>query len=147
MIPDSQRTVSTARISRLIHASMVAGLLFMAVTLYVVRRVATAQALTVPIVGPVLGGVALVLLTVAAAAVRPRIAARRFDQNADDYWSGIETRTAAILLWGIAEGAGLVGCVGYFLTGATAPAVAVFLALVMLTFFRPSRLEGEGSSA
>ena len=135
--------VQSARILRLIHGSMVAGLLVMTAALYAVRRVASSHALSVPIVAPVLAGVGLVLLAVAATIMRPRIPPRRGDQSADEYWSGLETRTAAILLWAIAEGAGLVGCVGYFLTGATAPAVTVFLALVLLTFFRPSRLEGE----
>jgi len=142
-VQQASPAIAAARILRLIHGSMVVGLLVMAATLYAVRQLATARAPSEPILGPTVAGVSLVLLSVGATLVRSRIPARRSDQSADDYWGVLETRTAAILLWGIAEGAGLVGCVGYFLTGATAPAVAVFLALVMLTFFRPARLEGE----
>ena len=44
------------------------------------------------------------------------------------------------------EGAGLVGGVGYFLTGGSAPAVAFALALASLVLFRPGRLEGDGAA-
>jgi hypothetical protein len=40
---------------------------------------------------------------------------------------------------------GLVGWVGYLLTGATARAVAAVIAIGALLVFRPSRLEGEGT--
>ncbi len=43
------------------------------------------------------------------------------------------------------EGASLLGAVGYLLTGATAPGLALALGVVTLLSLRPSRFElGEG---
>jgi hypothetical protein len=93
-----------------------------------------------PMVGLVLAAFAAAMLGVAHAVLRPRFPPRSANQSDDDYWSTNETRVSAIILWALAEGAGLLAGVGYFLTGRV-PAVAVgAAAVVVLMSLRPVRL-------
>ncbi len=67
------------------------------------------------------------------------------DQSIDDYWGDATVRMTAITLWAVVEGASLLGAVGYLLTGATPPGLALALGVVTLLSLRPSRFElGEG---
>jgi hypothetical protein len=91
----------------------------------------------------VLAGVSVVLLAVAVSVLRPRVPERGPEQAPDQYWNEPRSRGSAIMLWASIEGAGLVGVVGYFLTGGTAPAVAFALAFGSLVLLRPERLEGS----
>lgn len=84
-------------------------------------------------------------LAVASVFARRRIPERRLDQAPDTFWANPGATGAAILLWALIEGAGLVGWVGYLLTGVTAPALSAVIAIGALLVFRPSRLEGEGA--
>jgi hypothetical protein len=135
------------RVVRILHTALLGGLILSGAMLYLVRRV-----LQPPSVGEarvltlVLAVVSVVLLVIAVGALRPKIPDRRPEQDVNAYWGDADSRGSAIVLWAAIEGAGLVGAIGYFLTGATAPAVAFALAFAALALFRPGRLEGDGTA-
>jgi hypothetical protein len=139
--------LNAPRIVRILHAALFGGLILSGAMLYLVRRVlqppsvVEAGALTL-----VLAVVPAVLLVIAVGALRPKVPRRRPEQDSGAYWSDAGTRGSAIVLWAAIEGAGLVGAVGYFLTGGTAPAVAFALALAALVLSRPGPLEGDGAA-
>jgi len=133
-----------ARLVRILHSALLAGMALSGAVLYLVRRMPHAlPTLEIPRLGLVFAVVPALLLVVAVTALRPRVPERSTGQNADAYWNELRSRGASLVLWASIEGAGLVGAVGYFLTGATAPAVAFGLALAALVQFRPGRLEGN----
>jgi hypothetical protein len=112
--------------------------------LYLVRRVLVPPAVgEAPVIGLALAAVSFVLLAIAVSVLRPRVPDRRPEQGSVLFWSDAGSRVSAIMLWATIEGAGLVGAIGYFLTGGTAPAVAFALALGALVLLRPERLEGD----
>ena len=128
-----------ARIARILHAALTAGLaLAGAVLLFVARTRVTPVA--GDSVGLAIAVVAVLLLAVALRVLRPRVPQRPFDQSPDDYWGANVNRLSAIVLWAIVESAGMLGWVGHLLTGALAPAVAGVLAVLGLIALRPSRL-------
>jgi hypothetical protein len=137
---------SASRVIRILHAALVGGLILSGVTLYLVRQaspppmVEDARVFTL-----VLTVAAVVLLVIAVGALRPRVPDRPLEQGSDAYWSDAGSRGPAIVLWATIEGAGLVGAVGYFLTGGNAPPVVFALAVAALVLFRPGRLEGDGA--
>ena len=96
-------------------------------------------------VGLMLPGIGVGLVALASTFARRRIPERRFDQSPDTFWANPDATGGAIVLWALIEGAGLVGWVGYLLTGVTAAAVAAVIAIGALLVFRPARLEGEGT--
>jgi hypothetical protein len=137
---------NASRVVRILHTALLGGLFLCGTVLYLVRRVSPPPAVgEAPTFTLVLAVVGVVLLVVAVGVLRPKIPDRRPEQDADTYWSDVGSRGPAIVLWATIEGAGLVGAVGYFLTGGTAPAVAFALALAALVLLRPGRLDGDGA--
>jgi hypothetical protein len=135
------------RVVRILHTALLGGLILSGAMLYLVRRVLQAPSVgEAHVLTLVLAVVPAVLLVIAVGTLRPRVPDRRPEQDSDAYWSDAGTRGSAIVLWVAIEGAGLVGAVGYFLTGGTAPAVAFALALAALVLFRPETLEGDGGA-
>jgi len=128
---------------RILHGALVAGLVLVGGTFILVLRVQGRPLGSAPSSGEVLAGISVALLIGAYAILRRRIPERRFDQSQDDYWASAETRGACIVLWALVDGAGLVGWVGYVLTGVAVPAAAAALAILTLMLFRPSRIEGD----
>jgi len=94
----------------------------------------------------ILAGIGVGLVAVASTLARRRIPERASDQSPDTFWANADATGGAIVLWALIEGAGLVGWVGYLLTGVTAAAVAAVIAIGALVVFRPSRLEGPKES-
>jgi len=136
-----------ARVVRIMHGAMVAGLALVGATFFLLLRVGQSPALgSTPSLGVALAGVGVGLLAVAVTVLRRRVPERPLDQSPDAYWATVERRGAAIVLWAVVEGAGLLASIGYVLTGAVAPAVVVVLAIALLIVFRPSGLEGEGAA-
>jgi len=129
------------RAVRMLHFALVAGLALAGGTFVLLVQVQGRSLGGPPIVGFVLAGVAVSLLIVASAVARPKVPERASDQSPEAYWDSAEARGAAILLWAVADGAGLAGCVGYLLTGGAVPAAAAVLSILALIVFRPSRLE------
>jgi hypothetical protein len=131
-------TLPNARAMRLIHLALTLGLTLAGVVFFIVRRVqqmpvlvqsaAVAIALTVA---------AISALLVAVTVVRPRVP----EQTQDLYWGDATVRMTVMVLWAAVEGGGLLGAVGYILTGATAPAIALALGIVTLATLGPGRFE------
>jgi hypothetical protein len=135
---------NAARIVRVLHTALLGGLFVSAAMLYLVRRVSPPPSLgDGPMLAIVLGAVSVVLLGIAMSVFRPRVADPQPGQSADTYWKDASSRGAAIVLWATIEGAGMVGAVGYFLTGSVFPAIAFALALGALAVLRPARIDGN----
>jgi hypothetical protein len=133
-----------ARVVRILHTALLGGLFMSGATLYLVRRVSPPLSLgDGPLLAIILGAVSVVLLGIAMSVLRPRVPDPRPGQDADAYWRDASSRGAAIALWATIEGAGMVGAVGYFLTGGIAPVVAFALALAALAILRPARIDGS----
>jgi hypothetical protein len=134
--------MDAARVARILHGALLAGLALAGAVLAMVRRVGHVRPLeAAPTIGLALAGVAFVLLAVAIVVLRPRMPERRADQSADAYWMAGESRGAAIVLWSVVQAAGLVASVASFVTGATAPIAVAAAALIVLFMFRPSRFD------
>ena len=125
---------------RMMHFALVTGLALAGGTFALVIRAQGRPLGGPPILGFVLAGIAVSLLIVAIAIVRPKVPERPSDQPPETYWDSADARAAAVMLWAVVDGAGLAGCVGYLFTGGVAPAGAAVLAILILLTFRPSRL-------
>lgn len=135
---------NAARIVRILHTALLGGLFTGGAMLYLVRRVSPPPSLGEgPTLAIVLAVVSVVLLCVAMSVLRPRVPDPRSGQDSEAYWRDASSRGAAIVLWATIEGAGMVGAVGYFLTGGIAPAVAFALAFAALAILRPARMDGN----
>jgi hypothetical protein len=147
MTPSPVPVANAARIVRILHTALLGGLFMSGVTLYLVRRVSPPPSVGEgPTLAILLAVVSAVLLGVAMSVLRPRIPDRRPEQDSETYWRDANSRGAAIVLWATIEGAGMVGAVGYFLTGGIAPAVAFALAFAALLILRPARIDGDGAA-
>jgi hypothetical protein len=132
------------RAVRVLHAALVAGLSSVGATFLFLQRGLRIDFGFGAGLGRVFAVMALVVLAVALFFLRSRIPQRRSDQSPDEYWSARESRDAAIILWAIVQGAGLVGWVGYLLTGSVAPGLIAVVSILSLILIRPSRIEGPG---
>jgi len=138
--------VPFARAMRIIHGCLVASMA-LAGGVFALLVQGQGRSFGVPRnVGIVLAGVAVSLLVVASTMLRRKVPERRFDQSQDDYWASPDTRGTSVLLWAVADGAGLAGLVGYLLTGGAVPAAAAVLSILALIAFRPASLEREGGA-
>jgi len=132
-----------ARGVRILHAVLVIGLIVVGGVFVFVLRGLGPSLINTPLIGYATAGLGLANLAVVVGFFRPRIPQRRTDQSPDDYWATYEARVAAIVIWAMIEGAGLISLVGYFLTGSVVPAAVAALAIVTLIVLRPSLLEGD----
>ena len=135
---------NAAHIVRLFHTAFLGGLFVSGVMLYLMRRLSPPPSLgdgsTLAIV---LTAVSLVLLGVAMSVLRLRVPDPGPGQDSNAYWRDAARRGAAIVLWATIEGGGMVGAVGYFLTGSIIPAVAFALAFGALAMLRPAHIDGD----
>ena len=142
--PHGQRPTDAVSVVRLLHGGLVVGLILAGAIFALLRRLQYSPPLDMRgTIGTVLAGAGFVLLAVAVLVLRPRMPERGAEQSAHAYWVASESRSAAIVLWGVVQAAGFVAAVGYFLTGATPPVTVGALALITLVLFRPSRLAGD----
>jgi hypothetical protein len=137
-------TVDAARAVRIMHAALVAGVVLAAGVVAFLIQSKRIPPLLPGGVATIVAALSLVQLVVAAGFLRRRIPERGIGEESQSYWAAPEHRGAAIVLWAVTEGAALLGLIGYFLTGALAPAVVAGIAIVTLAFFQPSHLEGPG---
>lgn len=128
-----------ARTIRLIHASLITGvLLFALVAQFVMKPSMAAPGAVAPAVFRAL--VALALAACAAALVlRRRIPRRSTADSADLFWA--MAATPALLMWAVLEGACLVSILLYGLTGAPVALVPAAVAVFMYLLLNPSRLD------
>lgn len=139
---ETRDTPGTAQAVRIIHAALVAGVMLAGGTFAFMVRARGHAPQGGETLGIVLPAVGIGLLLVSATVLRRRVPERSAQQSSDGYWSVVENRGAAIVLWAVTEGAALVSLVGYFLSGAPAAAATVaVIALAALILYRPSRLE------
>jgi len=131
------------RAIRITHIALVLGLVLIAGTFVVLRQRSGLILAFGPFLGVLLAAIALVNLTLALGFLAPRLPRRPADQSPDDYWTRTETRGAAIILWALVEGAGLLSWIGYLLTGAWAPAAVGVLAVASLVLLGPARFEAS----
>jgi hypothetical protein len=135
-------TLPNARAMRLIHLALTLGLTLAGVVFVIVRRVQQMPALVQsPAVAIALTVAAISTLVVAVTVVRPRVPEQTPEQTPDLYWGDATVRMTVMVLWAAVEGAGMLGAVGYFLTGAPAPAIALVIGIVTLATLGPRRFE------
>lgn len=136
-----------ARAMRLIHAALTLGPLLTGIVFTIVRRTSPLPVLPqASAISLALTIAAIVMLAVALTVLRPRIPQQPAEQSADAFWGDAQARMSALTLWAVVEGATLLAGVGYLLTGAPAPTLALVLGIVTLWSLRPKRLElNEGS--
>lgn len=129
----------TAKSVRLIHLSLLAGvLLFAGVAQFVLRPASgNGVAFTPGVVSALLGaallscGLSLLLLR-----VMPR---RSADESADLFWT--RASTPAITAWAPAEGGILLAVIVYWQSGSSAAIVVGVIGLLIFIWLRPGRLE------
>jgi hypothetical protein len=133
------------RVVRTLHGALTAGMALATATFVFLIRVRHGQGYVGDSkLGVVLAALGVGLLAVALGVLRRRIPERAPEQTPVGFWSA-ESVSAAIMLWAVVEAAGLMGLVGYLLTGETIPVVVAGLAVATLLLLGPGRLEGEGA--
>jgi len=145
MNPPPPIVPAPARAVRLLHFSLTGGITLAGVVFIFVVRFQGRSLGVSRDVGLILAGIGVGLVAAASTFARRRIPQRTFDQSPDAFWANPDATGGAILLWALLEGAGLVGWVGYLLTGVTAAAAAGAIALGAILVLRPSRLESDGA--
>jgi len=133
--------LAPARFMRVLHAALVAGCVMLGVVFVFMVGAQGRSRDDVATLATACSAIGVVLLAVAALVLRRRVPTRSAQDSPDLFWSNAQTRTFALVLWAVTEGASLIGWVGYYLTGSTAPAVVAVLAIVMLVWRRPGSLE------
>lgn len=96
------------------------------------------------LIGLVLGGAGLVPLALGFLVFRPRVPARRPGQDTQAYWSQPEVTGAALLVWVLFEGGGMMGAVGYLLSAHLAAGFTAAAGLAALVLNGPGALGGGG---
>ena len=134
-------TFPQARAIRVLHLALTLGLTLCGVVLWVMRRTQEVPALVPASIGIALTVAAIAAIVVAVTVLRPRVPPQAPDLTPDLYWADATVRMTALILWVAVEGAGLLAAVGYLLTGATACAIALVIAIVTLATLGPRRFE------
>ena len=133
-----------ARAATVLHAVLFAGLAAIGGAFILVMHLQGGPLVSgAGAIGYVLAAAGVATLGYAALAVRPRIPERAAGQATDEYWRDGNNRGPAVLVWLLCEGAGVIGWVGYLITGMLVATVPAVLGLVALLAYGPSRLAGE----
>jgi hypothetical protein len=133
------------RTVRALHGALVAGMILAGGTFVFLIRVRHGKGLlpAPSSLGLVLAGLGLSVVAAALLILRGRIPERASGEDPPAFWSA-QNVGAAIALWAGIEAGGLLGMVGYLLTGGTLPAAAGAVGIAVMVFMGPARLEGEG---
>ena len=143
-MPPPQTAPQNAKAMRLIQLGLTLGLSLMAAVFFILRRLGQVPAIEIPrVAGIALTVASISTLVVALTVVRPRVQPQAPEQTADMYWGDATVRVTVVMLWAGVEGAGLMGALGYLLTGALAPGIALVMAILTLASMRPSRFERD----
>lgn len=138
------RLNGAARVVRVLHGVLLAGLVVSGAAFFVVLRMSHGPLMRgVPLIGPVLVGCAVAVLGAAVTVLRARIPSRSPAQAPDAYWEDAGTRASALVLWAVIEGAGLLAATGYLLSGGMVPAVVFAAAVATIALHGPGRLEDQ----
>lgn len=137
--------IAEGRGVRILHGTLVGGLVvILGIFSLIVRRLSGPLLRTDETTGTIawaLAGVALLDIALALLFFRSRLAPPVRSGPPEAYWNP-EARARALLLWILFEGAGIIACVGYVLTGHSAPLAAAVMALIMQIWHAPGRLAG-----
>lgn len=134
----TSQDVRPATTVRLIHASLVAGLILFAIVNYFLIRPQRTGSLPASAVA-ILLGLSLAASALSFLVLRGRVPQRSTDESADLYWT--RASAPAIIAWAPLEGAALLALVAYMLAGSTASLVVAAIALLGLIALHPGRLE------
>lgn len=130
-VPDS-KTV------RLIHLSLLAGiLLFLGVALVARKPLPGAADSPLPLI-MLAAGIPLLLLS---QLLRARIPARPASEPVDAWWATHYSR--AMIVWSLVEAASLMGLVSFWITGNQLSLALPAVGLVLFVVTAPGRLAGE----
>ena len=129
------------KVIRLIHLSLMIGVVSIAAAIVAARVAGGASPPNVPVsVGFILAGIGVVAIAISLAVMRPRVGQRSSNQSPGDFWD--PARCAAVtVVWALLEGGGLAGVVGYFASAQWAPLALVPVSLLALFFTRPGAFE------
>ena len=97
---------------------------------------------TTDIIGYVIAALAFAPFLMGVYWARGQVPARVPGESADEYWKP-ESRGRALMLWVLCEGSGILGAVGYHLTGGAAPLALFGLCWLAMVWYALSRLAGE----
>lgn len=95
------------------------------------------------VIGYVMAGAAIMTLVVGGVFLRGRLPPRAATQSAEDYWKATGNLQAAVLLWTVLEGGGMIAAVGWMMTGNLAAMAAALMALAALFLLTPGSLAGR----
>jgi hypothetical protein len=134
-----QAAAPTAKVIRVIHFSMISGVVLFALVAHFVMRpsmAADAGDLPATLVGGLLG-VALIACAVSLL-LRRRVPQRTTDESADLFWA--TASAPAQITWAALEGAGLLSAFLYGRTGSPSAIGVAAIAVVLLLILNPARL-------
>lgn len=138
-MPTATSAPPSAAALRLIHLALKLGVLLFLVVAFVVRRGTPPPAADVPL--HIIMLLASLPPIVVALLLRSRLQARRSGESSDAWWAAHGTH--AIVIWALVESAGLMGVVGYWVTGNALPLAATAVAFLLFAMTAPARLAGE----
>ena len=134
-------TTNLVRAYRVMHIAMLGGLVLVGGVLVSLRRTAGVP-LGLSMLGLPFAAVAILLLAITGAVLRPRVVQRRADESPADYWARREIGAQALILWCLIEGGALLAWAGYFFSGLTIPLAVGLGGTILLALLRPANLEG-----
>lgn len=145
-MPSPTTPPSPTRAIRLMHAALMLGPVLAAVVFTIVRRARPLPALPQgSVISLAVTLAAIGLIAVALTVLRPGIPEQAPEQSTDAFWGDGGVRIRALTMWAVIEGATLCAAMGYLLTGATAPALALVLGIITLWMLRPARFERDNA--
>lgn len=97
-----------------------------------------------PVIAYLLLAASLTVLSTALLVFKARVPARRSGQSVEEFW-GMEARGSALLFWVLLEGGGIVGAVGFLITGSLIPAIGAVGAIYLFLTNGPGYFEEAGS--
>ena len=134
----SSQTANPALTTRLIHGSLILGVVFFALVVYFVVRPTRADATLPAVARSVLLSVSLTAAAMSLA-LRRRVPTRSREESADLFWT--TAAAPALIAWASAESAGLLGVVLYMLDGTPLGLGVTAIAVAFLLVLAPARLE------
>ena len=136
---ETQAGVRPATTARLIHASLIAGVVIFGVLTYFVIRPAQPEKALPPTVHSVLLALSLTASAIAFFVMRGKIPRRSSDVSPDLYWTS--AYSAAMMTWAPLEAGGLLGIVAYMLYGSALSLTVAGIAVAGMIVLNPGRLE------